>query len=322
MTVTMADPSIVVAAGAICWRVIDGKMRVLLVHRAAHGRTCRCRRARSIPAKRRRRPRCARSRRRPACRRPRGAAPERRLHALRRPREDRALLGRGGRRTDPRRLDLRREQGDRGPWSGRASPPRGRNSATNGTGRCSTTSPSWPRPGTLHTFAIIALRHGKAVPPASWDGPDATRPLLHRGLDQVAERCPGDRRLAARSRCSAARRSAASPPSNRSAALTGVQVKQTRRHQPGRLRGRQGHRAQDRREAPGEARDDRAVQPRTGAARRSSKRGEGRQHAGMDDALSPRRHALDRRSSPCCTCRSTTRNPAIVAFETHGPLAD
>jgi 8-oxo-dGTP pyrophosphatase MutT (NUDIX family)/phosphohistidine phosphatase SixA len=37
--------------------------------------------------------------------------------------------------------------------------------------------------GTIRTFAIIALRHGKAVPPASWDGPDATRPLLHRGLE-------------------------------------------------------------------------------------------------------------------------------------------
>ena len=38
--------------------------------------------------------------------------------------------------------------------------------------------------GTTRTFALIVLRHGKAVPPASWDGPDATRPLLHRGLEQ------------------------------------------------------------------------------------------------------------------------------------------
>jgi 8-oxo-dGTP diphosphatase len=34
------------------------------------------------------------------------------------------------------------------------------------------------------TFAIIALRHGKAMPPADWPGPDATRPLLPRGETQ------------------------------------------------------------------------------------------------------------------------------------------
>lgn len=38
--------------------------------------------------------------------------------------------------------------------------------------------------GTIRTFPIIVLRHARAVPPASWDGPDATRPLLHRGLEQ------------------------------------------------------------------------------------------------------------------------------------------
>jgi 8-oxo-dGTP diphosphatase len=36
------------------------------------------------------------------------------------------------------------------------------------------------------TFAIVAVRHGKAVAPSSWDGPDATRPLMHRGSDQAA----------------------------------------------------------------------------------------------------------------------------------------
>jgi 8-oxo-dGTP pyrophosphatase MutT (NUDIX family)/phosphohistidine phosphatase SixA len=39
--------------------------------------------------------------------------------------------------------------------------------------------------GTARTFAIIALRHGKAVAPDSWDGPDAARPLLQRGHDQA-----------------------------------------------------------------------------------------------------------------------------------------
>ncbi len=40
--------------------------------------------------------------------------------------------------------------------------------------------------GRARTFAIIALRHGKAVPPESWDGPDATRPLTERGRNQSA----------------------------------------------------------------------------------------------------------------------------------------
>lgn len=39
--------------------------------------------------------------------------------------------------------------------------------------------------GRARTFAIVALRHGKAVPPDDWDGPDATRPLLQRGTDQA-----------------------------------------------------------------------------------------------------------------------------------------
>jgi 8-oxo-dGTP diphosphatase len=38
--------------------------------------------------------------------------------------------------------------------------------------------------GRARTIAIIALRHGKATPHENWDGPDATRPLLQRGIDQ------------------------------------------------------------------------------------------------------------------------------------------
>jgi 8-oxo-dGTP pyrophosphatase MutT (NUDIX family)/phosphohistidine phosphatase SixA len=45
--------------------------------------------------------------------------------------------------------------------------------------------------GRARTFAIIALRHGKAVPPQSWDGPDGTRPLLQRGVDQALSVAPG-----------------------------------------------------------------------------------------------------------------------------------
>lgn len=47
------------------------------------------------------------------------------------------------------------------------------------------------RQGRARTFAIIALRHGKAMDPGDWDGPDATRPLRQRGLDQAASVAPG-----------------------------------------------------------------------------------------------------------------------------------
>jgi 8-oxo-dGTP diphosphatase len=40
--------------------------------------------------------------------------------------------------------------------------------------------------GVTSTFAIIAFRHGKAVSPASWSGTDATRPLSKRGVQQAA----------------------------------------------------------------------------------------------------------------------------------------
>ena len=37
----------------------------------------------------------------------------------------------------------------------------------------------------LRTFAIVALRHGKAVAAGSWSGPDSTRPLEQTGLEQA-----------------------------------------------------------------------------------------------------------------------------------------
>lgn len=45
--------------------------------------------------------------------------------------------------------------------------------------------------GNARTFAIIAVRHGMAVDPGTWDGPDNTRPLLHRGTDQAASVAKG-----------------------------------------------------------------------------------------------------------------------------------
>lgn len=39
--------------------------------------------------------------------------------------------------------------------------------------------------GVLRTFPIIALRHAKALSRGDWDGPDAERPLTDRGLQQA-----------------------------------------------------------------------------------------------------------------------------------------
>ena len=44
--------------------------------------------------------------------------------------------------------------------------------------------------GVSTTFALIALRHGKATPPQTWDGPDSTRPLTERGVHQAASDAP------------------------------------------------------------------------------------------------------------------------------------
>lgn len=47
------------------------------------------------------------------------------------------------------------------------------------------------RSGHARTFAVVLLRHGKALPPGAWDGPDATRPLMQVGVDQAASVAPG-----------------------------------------------------------------------------------------------------------------------------------
>jgi len=39
--------------------------------------------------------------------------------------------------------------------------------------------------GVLHTFPLIALRHAKAMSRSDWDGPDAARPLTARGKKQA-----------------------------------------------------------------------------------------------------------------------------------------
>jgi 8-oxo-dGTP pyrophosphatase MutT (NUDIX family)/phosphohistidine phosphatase SixA len=44
--------------------------------------------------------------------------------------------------------------------------------------------------GVTRTFALITLRHGKAIQPSNWDGPDSTRPLTERGVRQAAGLVP------------------------------------------------------------------------------------------------------------------------------------
>lgn len=39
--------------------------------------------------------------------------------------------------------------------------------------------------GSIRTFPILVLRHGTAVSPSVWDGEDAARPLLHRGVEEA-----------------------------------------------------------------------------------------------------------------------------------------
>ncbi|MCU1407817.1 MAG: mismatch repair protein MutT [Glaciihabitans sp.] len=45
--------------------------------------------------------------------------------------------------------------------------------------------------GTARTFPIIVLRHAKTVPGEAWDGPDSSRPLLQRGVAQAASIAAG-----------------------------------------------------------------------------------------------------------------------------------
>jgi 8-oxo-dGTP diphosphatase len=39
--------------------------------------------------------------------------------------------------------------------------------------------------GALRTYPVIVLRHAKTLPFTDWDGPDSTRPLMQRGIDQA-----------------------------------------------------------------------------------------------------------------------------------------
>lgn len=81
--------------------------------------------------------------------------------------------------------------------------------------------------GRARTFALIVLRHGKAMPHERWDGPDHTRPLLHQGIEQSASVAGGVAAFGPQVLVSspAARCVATIAPAS---TLTGVDVKQSR----------------------------------------------------------------------------------------------
>jgi len=123
--------------------------------------------------------------------------------------------------------------------------------------------------GRARTFAVIVVRHGKAVPADAWDGPDATRPLLLGGAAQAAAIAPA---VAAfrpeRILTSTVRSNHCSPCGSHR-----PQAERTRGAQPGCLRKRRGHN----RRGPGQADEvrqvGRALQPRSGHPRDHSRTG-------------------------------------------------
>ena len=268
----VSSESPVLAAGAVCWKVTPkGKLRILLVRRTQHGDV-------SLPEGQgrpgrdaARRPRCARSPRRPASMiGARRAARRRRVPAAERPRQDRATTGRP--RCPPLAIAnstfVSNDEIEELDW---VSIEKARRIL------------SYPHDvdivdrfaelydqGRARTFAIIALRHGKAMPPEAWDGPDATRPLLQRGVDQAVSVAHGVAAFRpARLISSTAERCLRTiAPTAR---LTGLDVRENvdisqdaYRADAARVEKVVAKRLQ-------EGRDGRALQPRSRAARRSSR---------------------------------------------------
>jgi 8-oxo-(d)GTP phosphatase len=183
------SPSVVVAAGAICWRIVDGKLRILLVHRAAHADV-------SLPKGKVD---------------PGETPPQTAVREIAEETGLRVALGAplttiGYTLADGREKVVHYWAAEVDDQMRAASTFRS-NAEIGALEWVSVAAArkklSYERDrdvldrfdelataGTLKTFAIVVLRHAKAVPPASWDGPDATRPLLHRGLDQAASVAP------------------------------------------------------------------------------------------------------------------------------------
>ncbi|MCY7412273.1 MAG: NUDIX hydrolase [Salinibacterium sp.] len=174
----------VVAAGALCWRVVDGKVRVLVVHRAAYGDV-------SFPKGK------VESRE---------TLPEAAVRELREETGLSVVLGAplgvveyvmpNGRdkvvhywtaEIKTHELELARftpnDEIAALEWL-TISEARKRLSYSHDVGILEAFTSRF-KAGNARTFAVITVRHGKAMPPGSWDGPDSTRPLMRRGSDQA-----------------------------------------------------------------------------------------------------------------------------------------
>ncbi|MEJ1229813.1 MAG: NUDIX domain-containing protein [Galbitalea sp.] len=180
----MTETPDVLAAGAVCWRIVGGKVRVLLVHRTQHKDI-------SLP----------KGKVDPGELLPQTAvreiaeetglsvglgAPLGQVHYL-------LPSGRGkvvyywSAEVDAHALETARfrpnDEISALEWVS-ISKARNRLTYPHDVDIIDTFSERW-RSGRARTFAFIVVRHGKAVPHEAWDGPDSSRPLLLRGTAQA-----------------------------------------------------------------------------------------------------------------------------------------
>ena len=262
-------PVTVFAAGAVCWRVVDGKIEVLLDPPHRTTTTSPSPRARSTPARR-----CPQTAVREIAEetglagRPRRAARRHELRDAERPREGRALLGGRGHRRGHARLDVRAERRDRRArvGDGREGPaPR---SPTSATSRSSSASRQLVDDGRHQHLRPHRAAARQGHPRIDFDGP-RRRPPAHRArsASRHARSSPASSAFGARR--SSGRRTAVrcQRPSRRSPRRSASTVKTTDCDQPGRVRGRHQRRARVVGKRVRRRSDERPVQPRTRAAR-------------------------------------------------------
>ena len=181
---TITAPSTVIAAGVVCWRMTEGRVRVLLVHRANRGDI-------SLPKGKLE---------------PRESPPE---AAVRETLEETGLAVTLGAPLGETEYPLPTGR-DKIVHYWAAEATEAAIAASNFMPSFEVTATEWVtlkaaraklsyerdhelidrfaarvKSNTLRTFAVVALRHGKAVPASSWNGPDSTRPLEHAGIEEA-----------------------------------------------------------------------------------------------------------------------------------------
>jgi 8-oxo-dGTP diphosphatase len=178
------SPEVVVAGGAVCWKIVDGEVRILLVHRKQHKDVSlpkgKCDPGETVPETARRE-----------------ILEETGLHVI---------LGAYLGRVDY--LLPTKKQKEVHYWAAEVDP--GEAERTPFESNSEIYALEWvalkkaptrltyehdadivenfqslSESGRARTFPLILLRHAKAMPPENWDGPDHTRPLLHKGLTQA-----------------------------------------------------------------------------------------------------------------------------------------